>query len=235
MCGRTCVVAHGIAGCAAGECTIDSCNTGFGDCNSDPLDGCELEIDCQEGGACMTTCGSVGGLACSDGCAPTCSLPAESCNGIDDDCDGACDQGALAGCRVAVHRAYNGTNGHLFTTDLVEAMNWGLEAPSFFYLYAGEAADLRPFFRCPKAGNGNFLFSDSTDCEGTAGPLFTVGFIAPMPTAPNPATCGAVPLYRIFLPANGWHFYTTSLAERDSAIANGWVDQGLAGYVWTTP
>jgi hypothetical protein len=233
-CGRTCVVANGDAICVGSDCAVGACANGFADCDDDPLTGCEVAVDCQEGGACTTTCGSMGGLACADACAPVCNPLGESCNAVDDDCDGACDQGAIAGCRVPVHRAYNGSNGHLFTTDLAEAQAWGLEAQNFFYLYAGAAADLRPFFRCPKAGIGNFLFSDSTDCEGTAAPLFTVGFIAPQPMMGEP-TCGAIPLYRIYLPGNGWHFYTTSLAERDNALANGWVDQGLAGYVWTGP
>jgi hypothetical protein len=229
------VITNGIAGCVAGECTVTGCENGFADCDADPLTGCEVADACQEGGACATTCGSMGSLSCADACMPVCSLPQESCNALDDDCDGACDQGGIAGCRVPVHRAYNGTNGHLFTTDLNEAMAWGLEAANFYYLYVGAAADLRPFFRCPKGGTGNYFYSESNDCEGTAAPLLTVGFIAPAPVAPDPPTCGAIPLYRIYLAGNGWHFYTTSLAERDAAIANGWADQGIAGYVWTAP
>ncbi len=233
-CGRTCVVANGVSSCVAGECAVASCESGFADCDDDPLNGCELSVACQEGGACTTTCGSMGGLSCADACAPVCGALAESCNAVDDDCDGACDQGAIAGCRVPVHRAYNGANGHLFTTDLAEAQAWGLEAQNFYYLYAGAAADLRPFFRCAKGGTGNFFYTESNDCELTGAPLATVGFIAPQPMMGEP-TCGAMPLYRIYLPGNNWHFYTTSLAERDAAIGNGWQDQGLAGHVWAAP
>jgi hypothetical protein len=136
---------------------------------------------------------------------------------------------------VAVHRAYNGTNGHLFTTDLAEAQAWGLEAQAFFYLYVDAAADLRPFFRCGKPGTGNYFYSESNDCEVTGAPLLTVGFIAPSPQPGQPPTCGSVPLYRIYLPGNNWHFYTISAPERDAAVAGGWVDQGVAGYVFTGP
>ena len=55
-----------------------------------------------------------------------------------------------------------------------------------------------------------------------------LGFIA------TRATCGAVPLYRLNNGPN--HFYTTSAAERDDAIASlGYVDEGVAGYVWRGP
>ncbi len=234
-CGRTCVLPRGTAACAAGECALAGCEAGFADCDADPENGCELEVTCTEGGACDTTCGSIGSLSCASPCAPSCSVPAESCNATDDDCDGLCDQGGIAGCRVAVHRAYNGTNGHLFTTNLADATAWGLEAEAFFYLYVDATADLRPFFRCAKGGTGNFLYTESNDCELTGAPLETTGFIAPSPMAPNEPTCGAIPLYRIYHAPNLWHFYTTSLAERDAALAAGWSDQGLAGYVWTTP
>lgn len=233
-CGRSCVVPNAAAICVAGECAPGACDEGFADCDADAGSGCELAIDCAEGSGCTTACGSAGTLACADPCAPSCAAPAESCNAIDDDCDAACDQGALAGCRVGVHRAYNGASGHLYTTDLAEATAWGLESANFFYLYSAAAADLRPFFRC-NAGSAVF-YTDSNDCELTGAPVLTVGFIAPTPAAGVSPTCGSVPLYRISHAVNGWHFYTTSLAERDGAItAGGWTDEGLAGFIWVGP
>ena len=42
-----------------------------------------------------------------------------------------------------------------------------------------------------------------------------------------------VPLYRLHLPKNGDYFYTTSLSERDSAIADaGYKDEEVCCYVW---
>lgn len=234
-CGRTCVVPHGTAACSAGECTVGACDLGFADCDGDVETGCELPDACDEGAGCMTACGSTGALSCANSCAPSCTVPAEICNALDDDCDGACDQGPIPGCRVGVHRAYNGTNGHLFTTDLAEAQAWGLEAANFFYLYIDAAADLRPFFRCATSGSGNYFYSESNDCEMTGGPLLTVGFIAPQPMGADPPTCGAIPLHRLSNPGLKWHFYTTSAPERDSAVANGWVSEGIAGYVWQGP
>lgn len=233
-CGSTCVVPHAGSTCAGGVCGSGTCEPGWADCDADALTGCEHEVTCSEGGACPTACGSTGALSCADPCSPVCASPAEACNAVDDDCDAECDEGAIAGCRVAVHRAYNGTSGHLFTTDLAEATAWGLEVQAFFYLYADATADLRPFFRCPKP-SGSVFFTDSNDCELTGAPTSTLGFIAPAPMASEPPTCGAIPLYRIAHAPNGWHFYTTSLAERDSALASGWSDEGVAGYVWAAP
>jgi uncharacterized protein DUF5648 len=229
MCGRTCVLQHGQAVCSGGDCALGACDTGYADCNADLADGCELLVTCVDGDACATSCQSQGTLDCADACTPSCVAPAESCNAADDDCNAACDEGPVPGCRVGVHRAYNNALGHFFTTDQAEAAQWGqVEALNFFYLYGAATSDLRPFFRCGKP-NGTYFLSTSTDCEMTGGPLLTVGFIAPV------AHCDAVPLYRIYHGPNNWHFYTTSLGERDAAIAAGWSDQGIAGYVWGAP
>ncbi|MBI5499193.1 MAG: DUF4215 domain-containing protein [Deltaproteobacteria bacterium] len=44
-------------------------------------------------GVCDTPCGTVGTLSCTAVCAFECLVPAEACNGADDDCDGAPDDG----------------------------------------------------------------------------------------------------------------------------------------------
>jgi hypothetical protein len=48
-------------------------------------------------------------------------------------------------------------------------------------------------------------------------------------TAPRPTT---VPLLRAYSPATGDHLYTTSVAERDNAVANhGYLNEGVACHV----
>ena len=42
-CGTTCKIAHAVNGCS-GSCYIKACNFGWGDCNDDPVDGCERAI-----------------------------------------------------------------------------------------------------------------------------------------------------------------------------------------------
>ncbi len=61
-----CSVPHAIAGCAAGACTVGTCDFGWHDDNDDPADGCE------------TFCIATG---------------PELCDLVDNDCDGAVDEG----------------------------------------------------------------------------------------------------------------------------------------------
>ena len=65
MCGNTCTFANATASCVDSACVRGTCNTGFIDLDGDPDNGCELR------------------------CTPT---GAESCNGVDDDCDTNVDE-----------------------------------------------------------------------------------------------------------------------------------------------
>ncbi|MCA9705176.1 MAG: hypothetical protein KDK70_04910 [Myxococcales bacterium] len=233
QCGRSCVIPHAVAACMAGECALDGCEPGYTDCDGDPLTGCEIAVDCQEGSTCATACGSEGTVDCTNVCTgggmPACLAPVETCNVIDDDCDGACDQGPLPGCRVGVHRSNSPTLGHFYTTDLAEAQSGdlNLEAENYFFLYAPGVEGLQPLFRCIKP-NGKRWLTTSTDCEGTAAPELTVGFIS------MDDRCGATPLYRLLNAGPDAHFYTTSAAERDNAVNNlGYLFEATVGHVWT--
>lgn len=238
QCGRSCVIPQAVASCVAGECAMAGCEPGYSDCDGELVSGCETPIDCQEGTLCSTTCGSEGVIDCTDVCAaagePFCLPPPETCNVADDDCDGACDQpseaGPLPGCRVSVHRSNSPTLGHFYTTDLAEAQSGdlNLEAQDYFWLYA-DVEGLQPLFRCIK-GNGKRWMTTSIDCEGTAAPELTMGFISP------DDRCNATPLYRLLNVGPDAHFYTVSAAERDNAVNNlGFQDQGITGYIWSGP
>ncbi len=230
-CGRTCVVPNAEAGCSAGTCTMVQCAAGYADCDGALATGCERFVDCSDGSACETSCQSTGTVTCGDVCAPACTPPAETCNVADDDCDGTCDNGPIAGCRIGVHRSNGAGLGHFYSTDINEAQMPGLtlEAENFFYLYDGAVGGLMPFFRCIKP-NGKYWMTTSTDCEGTAGPEQTMGFISP------DDRCGATPLYRTRNVGADAHFYTTSEAEKDNAVNNlGFADEGIAGYIFGAP
>ncbi len=226
-CGRSCVVTNASAACVAGSCGIGTCDAGFLDCDGDPVNGCEIADNCTAGAPCTTTCGSTGGIACADRCAPTCEVPAETCNGADDDCDGSCDEGALAGCRVGVHRAY-GDGSHFYSTDLSEASSapYTLESANFYYLYASATTGTRAFYRCLKT-NGRRFYTTSSACEGGGTSEGVLGYIA------ESESCGARPLFRLY--RDGSHFYTTSAGERDNAVSSGWLYESIAGYVWSAP
>ena len=66
FCGRVCIFPAGVAGCNDGTCVLSGCQNGRVDLNNDPTDGCEF----------------------------SCTLNGnETCNGVDDDCNGAVDDG----------------------------------------------------------------------------------------------------------------------------------------------
>jgi len=235
VCGRSCVIPQATAACAAGECVLAGCDPGHSDCDGEIETGCETAIECQRGASCETRCGSEGTTDCTDVCAsagePVCLEPEETCNVIDDNCDGACDEGAMEGCRVGVHRSFGPSLGHFYTTDLVEAQmgDLNLEFENYFWLYAPGVEGLVPLFRCVKP-NGKRWLTSAVDCEIGVAPELTVGFIS------LDDRCGATPLYRTLNPGPDAHFYTTSAAERDNAVDNlGFIDQGIEGYIWAAP
>ena len=116
-CGVPCAVANGIPTCATTTCEIGLCNTGFDDCNMNPADGCETDVNTlSDCGACGDTCAPANAtgicnmgsceidsctpgfedanMDASDGCEMMC-IPTgqEVCgNMIDDDCNGQVDE-----------------------------------------------------------------------------------------------------------------------------------------------
>jgi hypothetical protein len=73
----------------------ETCNAIDDDCDGVIDDGFPCARDAEV--ACTTTCGSQGTITCAGDCtlpvgAP-CEPPEERCNGVDDDCDGAIDEG----------------------------------------------------------------------------------------------------------------------------------------------
>jgi hypothetical protein len=86
---RGCNVACIWDACAA---PAETCNGRDDDCDGTADDG----FDCPAGstGTCSTSCGSTGTRVCNAACAwEACFAPAETCNGRDDDCDTAADEG----------------------------------------------------------------------------------------------------------------------------------------------
>jgi hypothetical protein len=198
-------------GCAGGACTVTACVGGFGNCDGNPANGCEANLTSDP-----SNCGGCG------------RVPAEACNLADDNCNGRCDE--AGGCRVGVHRSYNGRE-HFYTTSLPEAGCCGfrVEFANFYYLYGGAAPGTAPFYRCIM-DYGLHFYTTASNCETGRGRVEGImGYIATSPA------CGSVPLYRVYSPSTFDHFYTTSAAERDSALRGGYINEGIAGYVWAGP
>lgn len=213
-CGVSCVIPTSDAACVAGACAVGTCAAGFADCDHDVNNGCELAL--PQGQACPFMC-MMG--------AP------ELCNLQDDNCDGLCDDGALPGCRQGVHRAVSPSIGHFYTLDANEAMSGDItpETLNYFYTYATAVPGLPALYRCLK-GNGKRLYTLDPGCEGAGPQEGILGYVA------GDASCGAVPLFRLFSGASQEHFYTTSEAERDNAVAMyGYTYEAVACHVWAGP
>ena len=101
-CGNLCQLPHATAECSAGECHIatDGCAKSYADCNGEPADGCEVNLDQDKlnCGACNKACPEVNGAPfCSAGaCQITCA------KGFDD-----CDDKRENGCEKDVSKDVN--------------------------------------------------------------------------------------------------------------------------------
>ena len=110
-CGTACSRAHATATCSTRMCRLDTCNSGWDNCDSDFGNGCETSVrtltDC---GDCGTTCSRANAAAeCSTG-----SCRIDSCNGGWGNCDGIYPNGCetrlntlsnCGGCRTTCSRA----------------------------------------------------------------------------------------------------------------------------------
>jgi hypothetical protein len=58
-CGTNCgAFQNGVGGCQSGTCAVFSCNAGYADCDKNPSNGCEvnLQTDARNCGACGNVC-----------------------------------------------------------------------------------------------------------------------------------------------------------------------------------
>jgi MYXO-CTERM domain-containing protein len=117
-CGLVCAARpHVVPGCEASGCVELGCEPGWGDCNPDPVDGCEQDLlaDVAHCGTCGNACAfEHAGAACQAG---ACVLGACE-SGYDD-----CDQEPANGCEVelGVDPAHCGTCGNACAFEHAEA------------------------------------------------------------------------------------------------------------------
>jgi hypothetical protein len=124
-CGHVCSLPHANSGCAAGACTVGTCQTGYADCDGLPGDGCEIDTqtDPNNCGGCGHVCVTPNGVpGCSAGqCTVACNPGYANCNGLaSDGCEvdtntndqncGACNFNCAAECigEVAATGCNNG-------------------------------------------------------------------------------------------------------------------------------
>jgi formylglycine-generating enzyme required for sulfatase activity len=108
-CNNVCSLPNATAGCVAGACTVASCNAGFANCDGDPANGCEVNLNSDNAncgacstpsamractapqlcsaGACQSSCGT-GQVNCSSVCRNLATDP-DSCGACGTVCSGA--------------------------------------------------------------------------------------------------------------------------------------------------
>ena len=100
-CGHTCTAPNAVSFCAMGTCQIQFCNMGFGNCDGNPLTGCETNLlnDVHNCGMCGRTCmGQNATMFCMGG---TCLIA--SCNpGF-----GNCNGNPADGCETSLNTVFN--------------------------------------------------------------------------------------------------------------------------------
>ncbi|WP_437725484.1 hypothetical protein [Sorangium sp. So ce861] len=62
-CGETCTIAGGAPKCEDGECKVRTCNSGMGDCDGDPDNGCETNVNSNQ--THCGACAAAGGVDCN--------------------------------------------------------------------------------------------------------------------------------------------------------------------------
>lgn len=98
MCGLACAIDHANETCTNGTCQIDSCESGWDDCDGDPANGCETDLDTA------SNCGACGQVCSFANASATCNN--QSC--ALDSCDsgyGDCDNDASNGCEQSLDTA----------------------------------------------------------------------------------------------------------------------------------
>jgi len=112
--------------CSWGTCAppAEACNGTDDDCDMM----CDETFTCcaGESGSCMTSCGTTGSRTCSGACGwNVCSPPAEVCNGVDDDCNTACDDGPGMACCAGSTGSCTTSCGSTGTRECAADCSWG--------------------------------------------------------------------------------------------------------------
>ncbi|MEZ4394965.1 MAG: hypothetical protein R3A48_28140 [Polyangiales bacterium] len=102
-CGRACSAANGTASCTAGSCGVAACNTGYGNCDGNAANGCEVNLrtSVTHCGACGNTCTAPtgGSVACTNGaCVQSCPAGQSNCGGVCRPTGASCTSAGTGGC-----------------------------------------------------------------------------------------------------------------------------------------
>lgn len=86
VCGNVCSFANATSACVNAACSLVACNSGFGNCDGNPSNGCEINLNTS-----VNNCGSCGNVCNLANATASCSggsCAVASCNGGFANCDG---------------------------------------------------------------------------------------------------------------------------------------------------
>lgn len=142
---------------------------------------------------------------------------------------------------VGVHRSVGTRAGevrHLYTTNVHEARAAGvtLEAEDYFFLDSDHSHGGTAMLNLARIGH-KVRLTTAPDCllGADLARYYCAEKLGYISTSPTPST---VPLFELYAPGNGsWfetgdYFYTTSEAEANAALALGYTNKTIVGYVW---
>jgi hypothetical protein len=176
-CNHMCFTVNATPGCMSGNCTIAACNSGYANCNGNPLDGCETNIigDVNNCGACGNHCflpnanatctGTCRISACLGTYVDTDGNPANGCECLPDTISKTCTlPSALATLAPGQSTMASGTIPQVGVSDWFQVTFTGNTNTAF-----------HPFIRFTANPNTLMRFDIATNCGGGLLPCGTEG------------------------------------------------------------
>jgi hypothetical protein len=181
---------------------------------------CTDHASCSDGDSCtLDTCTPSG---CTHAPVAPGAGPAETCNGVDDDCDGSVDEGCEATHPVYRFRRISGGTDHFFSTSPDVPADSASEGIGF-NLYSVAAQGRIPLYQsyCAPCTDHLQAVNPAEGAPAFADPEI-LGYCTPGETAATPH-----PLRRLYNSAESDHFVSSSTAEWESAQADGYAWEGI--------